>query len=141
MSRVQILLDTGPLVAYLNPRDHHHEWAREKFSTVEAPLVSCEAVLTEACYMLRASPGGPIAVLEFAARALTFPFAVERELSSLQRLLTRYQDQPMSFADACMVRLSELFEECAVLTIDRDFTIYRRQGRRTIPTISPRFWS
>ncbi|MEP7013060.1 MAG: PIN domain-containing protein [Acidobacteriota bacterium] len=141
MSRVQILLDTGPLVAYLNPRDRHHEWAREKFSTLEAPLISCEAVLTEACFLLRKTKAGPIAVLDFAARVLTFPLEIGREAPALQRLITRYQDRPMSFADACMVRLSELYEDCVVVTIDADFSIYRRQGRRTIPTISPRSWS
>ncbi len=141
MSLVQIILDTGPLVAYLNPRDRHHEWAREKFSTLEAPLISCGAVLSEACFLLRKTPAGPIAVLDFAARVLTFPLVIEREAPALQRLIARYQNQPMSFADACLVRLSELYEDCVVVTIDQDFSIYRRQGRRTIPTIAPRSWS
>jgi len=141
VSRVQILLDTGPLVAYLNARDRHHEWAREKFSTLEAPLISCEAVLSEACFLLRKTPAGPIAVLDFAARVLSFPLRVEQEAPALQRLMARYQNQPMSFADACMVRLSELYEDCVVVTIDGDFSVYRRQGRRTIPTIAPRSWT
>lgn len=56
----------------------------------------------------------------------------------MSRLLAKYADVPMSLADACLVRMSELHEESAVFTIDRDFRIYRRRSRSLIPTISPR---
>ena len=46
-----VLLDTGPLVAYLNIRDSHHDWAVETFNTLDLPAITCEPVLTEACFL------------------------------------------------------------------------------------------
>jgi predicted nucleic acid-binding protein len=60
-----------------------------------------------------------------------------RELAAVRRLVARYRDRPMSLADACLVRLAELFDEAEVITLDRDFSIYRKHGRQTIPLISP----
>lgn len=132
----RILLDAGPLVAYLNARDHYHEWARQRLATMVTPLATCEAVLTEASFLLGSS--GARTVLELVARGVfSFPLDVVAEAPALHHLLARYEDQPMSFADACLVRLSELFEDSFVFTLDGDFQIYRRLGRRTIPTISP----
>lgn len=52
-------------------------------------------------------------------------------------LLRRYSDTPMSFADACLVRMSEIFAESQVFTTDSDFIVYRRFGRHEIPLIVP----
>jgi len=54
-------------------------------------------------------------------------------------LLEKYADAPMSLADACLVRLSELHRDSRVLTLDRHFLRYRRLGRSLIPLICP--WS
>ena len=63
MTRI-VTLDTGPLVALLNRRDRYHRWATEQWADVELPVLTCEPVLTEACFLLRELPGGPAAVLE-----------------------------------------------------------------------------
>lgn len=55
----------------------------------------------------------------------------------LRRLILRYQDVPMDLADACVVRLSELYADAKVVTIDSDFRIYRRNGRQPIPLLTP----
>ena len=135
----RVLLDAGPLVAYLNAKDRYHDWARERLATMVTPLATCEAVLTEASFLLGRS--GARTVLDLVARGVfSFPLDVAAEAPALYRLVARYEDQPMSFADACLVRLSELFEDSVVFTLDRDFQVYRRNGRKTIPTISPHSW-
>lgn len=133
-----LLLDTGPLVAFLNRRDRHHRWALRVLDAVAPPLVTCEAVLSEACFLLRRTAGGANAVLELVARGLvTVGFRCEPEAAALRRLLARYASVPMSFADACLVRMSEQLPTCRVLTLDQDFSIYRRSGRQVIPLLTP----
>jgi predicted nucleic acid-binding protein len=115
----------------------HHRWAVEQFGRLEAPLATCEAVLSEACSLLRAFEGGPAAVLELADRGvLELPFVLEDEVAVVKRLLTRYRNLPMSLADACLVRLSELRADSQVMTLDRHFAVYRRHGRQVIPLIT-----
>jgi len=133
----RVLLDTSPLVAFFNRRDRHHDWAVEQWGRLEPPLLTCEAILSEAAFLLgREGTGAP--VLELVARGLVeTPFRLQDETSSVARLMARYEDVPMSLADACLVRMSEQLADSQVLTLDRHFTIYRRHGRRTIPTIMP----
>ena len=59
------------------------------------------------------------------------------ERAAVSRLLSKYADRPMSLADACLVRLAELNDRASVLTIDGDFAVYRKHGRRVIPLIAP----
>lgn len=133
-----VLVDTGPLVAFLNSRDRYHEWIKEVLSEVDAPLLSCEAVLSEACFLLRHAPGGGEAVLKLLDRELIrLPFRLEAEGPSVRRLLARYADVPMSLADACLVRLSEQVSNSVLLTLDRDFRVYRKHGRNVIRTLMP----
>jgi len=136
--RRRVLLDTGPIVAFLNARDHYHEWAKRRLAEVEPPALTCEAVLAEACHLLRATSGGPEAVLGLLDRGLvTVPFRLEEEVEPLRRLLARYRDLPASLADACLVRLAELERNPLVLTLDSHFTVYRIRGREAIPALLP----
>ncbi|MBI2897421.1 MAG: PIN domain-containing protein [Deltaproteobacteria bacterium] len=135
----RILLDSGPLVAFLNDREDHHEWVRAQVSAMPAPLVTCEPVLAEACYLLRRTRGGSGAVVSLLERGLLkVGMSAEHEAVALGRLLARYRNVPMSLADACLVRMTELESRSVVLTLDSDFLIYRRNGRQVIPTIMPR---
>jgi predicted nucleic acid-binding protein len=52
-------------------------------------------------------------------------------------LIDKYDDVPMSLADACLVRMSELAADPLVLTTDADFRIYRRNGRQMIACLLP----
>ena len=133
-----VLLDTGQLVAFLSRRDRHHGWAVGAFEDLEAPFLTCEAVLSEACFLLQKARGGVRAVMELITRGLIrVPFRFESEAPAIRRLLARYADVPMSFADACIVRMSEQFPSALLLTLDGDFTLYRRSGRQTIPLAMP----
>lgn len=136
--RPRTIVDTGPLVAFLDRKDHYHEWAREQLGEIEPPLDSCEAVFSEAAFLLQGIPGGAQALLELIAKGLvTVSFSLQTEARPVQQLLMRYANVPMSLADACLVRLTEVHGESVLLTLDSDFQIYRRRGRSPIPLIRP----
>jgi predicted nucleic acid-binding protein len=133
-----VLVDTGPLVALINRRDRYHDWAKEQFSAIRPPLYTCEAVVTEACYLLRSDPKGPAAILEMVSRRLLiFALRIDEHTDAIVRLMARYASVPMDLADACLVRATEIHESPLVLTVDDDFLIYRRHGRQRISTIMP----
>jgi predicted nucleic acid-binding protein len=133
------LLDTGPLVALLNRRDRHHDWACEEWSDIEPPLLSCDAVISEACFLLRSVRGGSTSVLELVDReVVALPFRLDHEAARVKALLLRYANVPMSLADACLVRMAEQYPSSPVLTLDRDFRLYRKNGRQVIPARMPR---
>ena len=56
---------------------------------------------------------------------------------AIGRLIRRYGDVPMSFADACLVRLVERTEHASIMTLGSDFHIYRQTRRRVIPLLAP----
>jgi predicted nucleic acid-binding protein len=135
-----VLLDTGPLVAWLCRGDRWHRWAVQTFATISPPLVTCEPVLTEACFLYAREGGDPGRLLRaVAAGHIRVGLAVEQEAEAISALLEKYADAPMSLADACLVRLSELQRDSRVLTLDRHFARYRRLGRSLIPLLCP--WS
>ena len=106
--RQEVLLDTGPLVAFLNRRDRFHKWAVAWFGEIEPPMLTCEAVLAEACHLLRRLQGGPPRVVELVHRGVVAaPYRLEDDSAPLAKLLDKYSDLPMSLADACLVRLAE----------------------------------
>ena len=136
--RSRVILDAGPLVALLNRRDHHHLWAKNCFAETAPPLLTCEAVISEACFLVRSLPHGPQTVIELLQRGvLAIPFRLNEEANRLATLLARYASVPMSLADACLVRMSEQQGEGIVLTLDSDFLIYRKHGRQVIPVLMP----
>ena len=134
----QIILDTGPLVALLNRGDRHHRWAMDQWAQIVPPLLTCEAILAEACFLVRRFPGGQVAVLDLVQRGvLDVSFRLIEETEAVFRLLRKYRDVPMSLADGCLVRMAERRAAGVVLTLDSDFSIYRKNGRQVIPTLAP----
>jgi predicted nucleic acid-binding protein len=131
-------VDTGPLVAFLNRRDRLHGWARRQLAELEPPLLTCEAVVTETCHLVRNLEGGSEAVMRLiTSGALVVPFRLDQELGPVAKLLRKYADVPMSLADACLVRMAEQVADSTVLTVDTDFRVYRKHGRQVIPTMLP----
>jgi predicted nucleic acid-binding protein len=136
--RRHVILDTGPLVALLNARDGHHQWAVAQWGDTEPPLLTCEAVISEACFLLDQTKAGSSAVLEMLRRnAITIAFRLDEHVTEVQGLRAKYADVPMSLADASLVRMSEQSGRRAVLTLDGDFRVYRKHGRLVIPLILP----
>jgi len=133
-----VLIDSGPLVAFLDRRDHWHRWAARHFKNAAAPFLTCDAVLTESCFLLAEVPGSTRRLLELIERDVIRPvFAAGQEAVAILTLMDRYASVPMSFADACLVRMSELLLNATVFTTDSDFRIYRRNKRQAIPMLCP----
>jgi len=138
VSEQTVLLDTGPWVAFLNRRDQYHAWVTAQFARLRPPLLTCEAVVSETCFLVRALHGGPEAVLAFLERGVAqVPFRLQDEHIAIKALLARYADVPISLADACLVRMSEQYPNSVVLTCDSDVRRYRRHRRQRIPIIMP----
>jgi predicted nucleic acid-binding protein len=133
-----LLLDTGPWVALHCRDDRFHAWARDQFALTSGPLLTCEAVVAETCFLLARGGHDPAKALALIARGvIRVALSLADEIDAVQDLFERYDNVPASLADACLVRLSEIQSSCRVFTLDADFHIYRRHGRRTIPLLSP----
>lgn len=134
----RVIIDTGPIVALLNRRDRHHAWVRDVLDSIEPPIYTCEAVVSEACFLLARFAGGPGVVLELLAKdVLRIDFHMRSEVEPLQVLMRKFASVPMSLADACLVRMAELHVESKIITLDADFRVYRRNRRHVIPTVMP----
>ena len=132
------IADTGPLVAFFDRAERHHAWAAERVRELAAPLLVCEPVLAEAMYLLAGLPKAQDALFGLLENgALRVAFHVEEHVPALRALHRKYRDRPMSLADACIVRMAELFDEHFVLTLDSDFSVYRKHGRRPLELIHP----
>jgi predicted nucleic acid-binding protein len=134
----RIIIDTGPLVAYFNRRDKWHRWVADQMAALAPPLLTCEPVLTEACFLIQRAGGRPADLLrKVGQRGLEIGLGLEDDAVGIEALMVRYSDTPMSLADACLVRLSERFPDCKLFTLDSDFEHYRRNGRQLIPLLMP----
>lgn len=134
----QILLDTGPLVAFYDRRDSWHYWVHEQMSTCTPPLFTAEPVLSEACFLLQRSGGSPAIVIKALQQGiLSIAINLEAEAAAVKQLMERYANVPMSLADACLVRLSELRADSRVFTLDQHFVRYRRNVRHVVPILAP----
>jgi uncharacterized protein len=132
------IVDTGPLVAFFDRSERHHGWVAARIEELEAPLLLCEPVLAEAMYLLGRFPAAQDALLQLLENgALRIGFRVGEHLAELRQLLRKYRDTPMSLADACVVRMAELHQRYAVLTLDSDFSIYRKSDRAPLSVLHP----
>jgi predicted nucleic acid-binding protein len=132
------IVDTGPLVALLNRRESHHEWVKAQLAEASPPLLTCDAVLAEAAYLLRDIDRGAQGLMGLVKRGMLRPaFRMDEQADAVGRLMQRYVDVPMSLADACLVRMTELHAGGVVLTLDGDFLVYRRHGRQVVPCLLP----
>ena len=132
------LLDTGPLVTFLGSGLHREEWVHQQWKRLRPPLITCEPVLTEAAFLLKREGIDPDGIFELVARGIVeIGLEIQSELADIRALMRRYRDQPMSLADACLVRLTELNSNAVIFTLDSDFRIYRRHGNKVIQTLMP----
>lgn len=131
------LCDTGPLVAYLNQKDRHHEWAVRLMKTVRPPMLTSEAVMTETIYFLREDALDVDPLFQLIERgAMRVDFELTNHWRRVRTLMARYRR--MDLADATLVVMSEMHPRSQVLTIDRnDFATYRRNDRQVIDFVAP----
>ena len=135
-----ILLDTGPLVALLVRSDRHHQKAKALFASLRHPLITCEAVLSETCFLMaKADPRGPDEVLALARKGLyEIPFQLSATTEAIELLLKKYRTVPISLADACLIQMANQHDTPFIATFDSDFHIYR-WGRNKRFQIMPEF--
>lgn len=132
------LIDTGPLVALLVGDDTQHPWAIEQSKHAPSTVLTCDAVVSEALFLLKRD--GHDTDDLFAMVELGFlrsDFGFHAEYRHVRALMRRFRDQPMSFADACLVRMAELHQDACIWTLDRDFRIYRKHRRQTLSLVTP----
>ncbi len=133
-----VLIDSGAIVAALRKRDQHHAWARAHFEAFDQPFLTCEAVISESFFLLERAQDGKETLCALLERGIVaVEFSLEQHMAETLRLIRRYHDTPMSFADACMVRMAETHDQAVIFTTDSDFETYRKNGRQTIPVIVP----
>lgn len=127
------LVDTGPLVAYLDARDPAHTRVAAHWDPFTGRLVTTSAVITEAMHFVAASAKGPrhLAALVAGSEMDVYDLTRPPELDEAAALMEKYADTPMDFADATLVLLAEGLGLEDIFTLDyRGFSVYRtRKGR------------
>jgi predicted nucleic acid-binding protein len=131
-----VIVDASFLVTLLNRRDANHRWSADQALRHPPPWHTCEAALSETFHLLGSrATAGLSALLQRQALAATFRF--DENSRAALALMQKYANVPMSFADACLVRMTETMADPIVLTTDTDFRIYRRHSRQTVPSVLP----
>ena len=133
-----VLLDTGVIVALLDRSERQHQTCVSIVKALTQPLVTCEAVVAESCYLVREMPSAADAILENVEKQIfQVPFSVARSASAVRRILRRYRDQNIDLADACLIRLAEEVETGEILTLDADFRVFRWRRNRPFELLIP----
>jgi uncharacterized protein len=128
----RVLVDTGPLVAILSPRDEYHEACVATLRNLAGPLFSCWPVITEAAWLLRKWPRAVQQLLRSIDGELleVLPLA-GREGNEVSALMKRYEEIRPQVADASLIYLANREQIDTIFTLDRrDFSIYRSGRRR-----------
>ncbi|MEA3548447.1 MAG: PIN domain-containing protein [Thermodesulfobacteriota bacterium] len=132
----KILIDSGPLIALFDSSDKYHTSTINFIKTNKYPLVTTLASITETLHLLDFNRNAQIDFLEWVHRGAVEIHNIENDdFNRLKALTEKYRDLPMDFADSCLVYLAEKLNLNTIATIDRDFTIYRIQGRRKFKII------
>jgi predicted nucleic acid-binding protein len=126
------LIDTGAILAMLDPHDAWHGVCTNVFGQLRMPLLTSEAVLTEMFHLTGANRAAMEAAWKFVRSGGIVVGTIEdAELAEVRALMSRYWDRPMDFADATLVHLANRESLNAILTIDQaDFATYRLAGKR-----------
>ncbi len=132
------LVDTGPLVAYLDARDPAHDSVAACLDRFTGGLSTTSAVITEVMHFVAPSPAGPRLLADFvtASGLNVVDFTQPEMLSEAADLMGKYSDLPMDFADATLVLLAERLQVLEVLSLDRrGFTVFRARGRKAFQLV------
>ena len=135
---MKVLLDTGPLVAFINHRDINHRWAEAQADRLDPPYFTCEAVISEAHFLLKRVHDGRNQLNKMVADGgIVLAFSYADHIDRVNALMETYANVPMSFADACLVRMAEVYPDGKIFTTDGDFRIYRKNKTERLDMIMP----
>lgn len=131
-----VIIDAGFLVALLSRDDANHPWAAAQAARLPPPWKTCEPAVSEAFHLLGAAGARSLGDL-LHRRAAICAFHLGEEIEHVVKLITKYAAMPISFADACLLRMTETMSDPLLLTTDSNFRIYRRHGRKAVPCVLP----
>ncbi|HEX3438499.1 MAG TPA: PIN domain-containing protein [Pseudacidobacterium sp.] len=133
-----VLLDTGVVVALLDRSEKHHTQCVAVVGELTQPLVTCEAVIAESCYLLQGIAGAAEAVLENVEQGIfQLPFQLSQSASVVKTIMRKYRDMRADLADACLIHLADMLDTGKILTLDSDFAAYRwRRTRHFEPLVA-----
>lgn len=131
-----VITDSSLLVAALDPRDQHHKWSRAAVADLPPPWLTCEAAVVETLFLLAPPEAARLCRLLRDGR-LRVAYGLRDEPKLVLDLMDKYANVPMSLADACLVRMTEILPDPVIVTTDADFKIYRRHSRQVIPCVAP----
>ena len=132
----KILIDSGPLIALFDASDQYHSEAVNFIKKNKFPLVTTIASVTETLHLLDFNRNAQIDFIEWVHRGAVVIQNIENnDFGRIKELTEKYRDLPMDFADSCLAYLAEKLNLNTIATIDRDFSIYRIQGRRKFKII------
>lgn len=121
-----VLLDTGVIVATLDKSERFHRVCVETISEIRAPLVTCESVIAESCYLSRNLKGAAEDILANVEEGIfQMPVGLAQTASQVRAILRKYRDTKIDLADACLIYLAAELDAPEILTLDRDFEYYR----------------
>jgi predicted nucleic acid-binding protein len=127
------LIDTGPLVAYVDRNDPMHDTVSASLEPFTGQLATTSAVITESMYFLSDVEGGPVTLAELlvASGARVIESTQPEQVMAAAQLMEKYADTPMDFADATLVLAADHLDVADVLTLDRrGFSTYRTSKRK-----------
>lgn len=130
-----IVVDSGPLIALFDASDRYHQSAVGFMHTVDAPLYTNIAVITEVVHLLDFEVRAQLDFLHWAMQALHVDGRTEHDLPRIRALIEKYADLPADFADASLIALCERLGTRRVASVDRDFTIYRDASRKAFDNV------
>ena len=138
MAKTKVLIDTGPLLALLSKRDQYHRWAKQQAAHLEWPFYTCKAVISEVTNLLERMPVSHLSIIHILERGLVeVSFSYAKHAERIHDLMSTYADQPMSFADACLVQMAEHRADPTIFTTDSDFQVYRGAEGKPLNVLIP----
>ena len=134
------ILDTGPIVAFLEKGEQSHNWACDQFASFDPGMLTCEPVITETLFILRRRGHDHAQLMKLLERGvIKIGLSLASHLDEIRRMMDQYAKLPMSLADACIVCMAEMNPRAEIVTLDRHFRVYRTSDRRVLRLRTPGF--
>jgi predicted nucleic acid-binding protein len=133
-----ILIDTGVIFALFDQDEWAHERCVRAMERIHRPIVTCEEVINESCYLLRRRRDAVDAVLANVETGLFgIPLQISHSTRQIREIYRKYQDTPCDFADACLIHMADTLNTPDILTLDSDFKHYRWRRNRSFRMLVP----
>lgn len=133
-----VLVDSSFVIALYDRSDFYHTRCLGVYESLDRPLVTCEAVVTESIYMLRYVSGAAEALMaSIECGALEIGFRLSEAAGLIHSIMKKYSDTPADFADACLVQMADELDTGDILTLDSDFKHYRWRKTRHFRMLIP----